>query len=99
MELLGGSTKLVEIADDPVALSLGNSDNGCDEARVEENRLPSSDGVSPNQRVLCDDRFPANSTAETIGSITLDLCRLQSFKSLQVLLHTRGQEVVYSVLG
>ena len=42
--------------------------------RVEENRLPSSDRMGTNQRVLRDDRFPSYGTTKGNGPVCLNLC-------------------------
>ena len=61
----------------------------CSHTRVEENRLPPSDRVGANQRVLRDDRFPSYGTTKGNGPICLNLCRVQSLKPFEVFLHTR----------
>lgn len=98
VDLLGGSNNLVEIADNRIALRFGNAHDSCDESRVEEDRLPSGDRVCTYQWVLCYYRVTANRTTEVMRSICLDLCRVQSLKSFQVLLHAWRQEVIDSVL-
>lgn len=87
VRLVGRGDDLVEVRDDVVTLNLGNADNLGHEAGVEEQRLPSGDGVHADERVLSDDRLATDGAAHLLGAIGLHLGRVKGSQALEVLLH------------
>lgn len=87
MSFLSGRNNLVEIRDDVIALRLGNANDLRHETRVEEQRLPSSDRVRTDQRMLRDDGLTSDWTAQFTRALSLHLSGVQGSKTLQVLLH------------
>ena len=57
MKLLGRCNDICKIPDDGITLSLRNANDLSDKTRVEEQRIPPSDGVGPDQRMLGCDRL------------------------------------------
>ena len=60
MDLLCGSDNLIEVADDGITFSLGDTDNASPKAGDEEQRLSTSNRVCSDKRVLCDHRVSAD---------------------------------------
>ena len=89
MNLLSSGDEFVEIIDDCIRLGFGNADDSSDKARVEKYRLPPSDRVRADNWMFGYDWFATDRTTEGIRTISLDLGRMQSFKSFEILLHAR----------
>ena len=64
MSLLGCGYHICEVADDSIALTLGNTNDCGDEARVKEQAVPAGDGVCSDQRVLCSNGVSADGTTK-----------------------------------
>ena len=73
VEFLSGRDHLIEVANDSVALDLGNANNGLDEAWIEEQRLPAGYRVRSDNGVLRDDRFPPEWAPERSRAFGLQL--------------------------
>src|SRR5690242_18099972 len=99
MEFWGRCDNLVQQGDDVVTLGLGDADNLCDEARVEENALPASNRVSAHKWVFSGDWLAAYSAAKLARTLRLHFCRMHCCERLQVLLHVWAEHIVGSVLG
>ena len=82
MEFWGGGDDLIQIRNNGIALQLGNPLDLRDEAGVEEERLPASHRMSPDQGVLCSDWVPTNGSAGSTRSFGLDFRRMKSREGL-----------------
>jgi hypothetical protein len=96
--LLSSRGELIEIVDYSIRLRFRDSNNSSDKARIEEYGLPSGNGICAYERMLGHNWLTTHCTAQSVGSICLDMCRMQGFKTFQVLLHTPGQKIVDRVL-
>lgn len=99
VQLLRSCDNLVEVGNDGIALSLGDSDNLGDETRVEEETVPSGDRVGADEWVFGGDGITTNRSAKGTRSISLHVGRVEGGQTLEVVLHRRRQGVVSSVLG
>lgn len=96
--LLSSRSELVEIVDYCIRLGFWDPNNSSDKARIEEYGLPSGDWIREYERMLGHNWLTTHCTAESVGSICLNMCRMQGFKTFQVLLHAPGEEIVDRVL-
>lgn len=64
VHFLGRGNHVGEIPDDGIALALGNADDLGHEARIEEQRVPASDRVCADERVLGGDGITSNRPAD-----------------------------------
>jgi len=87
MELLGSRDDLAEIANNRIALSLGNSNYRFDETWIEEERLPARHGMCTDNGMLCDDCLTTHWTSECTRSFCLKLGRMQCSKTFEICLH------------
>lgn len=76
MNLLSSGDKLVEIVDDSIRLGFRNTDDSSDKARIEKYGIPSGDRIRPDEGMLGHDWVTTDCTAESVGSVRLDLCRM-----------------------
>lgn len=81
-----------------IALSLGNAYNFGDEAGVEEERLPSGDGVSADERVLGRDGITADRAAKIPRALSLQIGGVDRSEAFKVFLHRGGQLVISGIL-
>lgn len=68
------SDDVSQISDDSIALALRDADDGCHEARVEEEAVPAGDGVCADERVFCGDGVAADWAAEGSRVVGLHVC-------------------------
>lgn len=72
VELVCRRHYFVKVPDDMITLDLGYTYNLCNETRIEEEGLPSSNGMSADQRVLVGDWISADCSSELSRALGLD---------------------------
>jgi hypothetical protein len=90
---------LIEKTNDMVALRLRHADDLGDKAGVEEQRLPTSNRVSTDERVGSGDGLTANSATHLARALRLELSRVDGGERLKILLHVGREHVVGGILG
>lgn len=71
VELRARCNNLVEQADDVITFCLGDTDNLCDESRVEKNTLPTCNRMCADERVLCGHWLATHGTTEVACALRL----------------------------